>query len=117
MVRKSFAAAAAAMTLMAWGASPALAQTSSDTAQMSVRVGDLNLRSDNGAKVALRRITSTSKSFCGGDPGRRTLAEQMETSKCVKRMTYMAVNKLDAPMVTAQYNGASAGPPIVFASR
>lgn len=34
---------------------------------MRVRVGDLNLQHQDGAKVALRRIKSAATAFCGGE--------------------------------------------------
>jgi UrcA family protein len=113
MARKLLTLTATAVLLASAGVGPVFAQTST----MSVKVGDLNLRSDNGAKVALRRINSSSNAFCGADSGRRSIAEQMTSAKCAKRMAYLAVSKLDAPLVTAQYNGAGTNPPILFASR
>ena len=69
---------------------------------MRVRIGDLNLQQEYGAKVALRRIKSASESFCGGH-----MIPAAELSrpvrKCRQTMTDKAVAQLDAPLVTAIY--------------
>jgi UrcA family protein len=85
--------------------------------QMRVKVGDLNLRKDDGAQVAFKRIRTATHAFCGWEPGSRRLAAQAEAQKCDARMTYLAVRKLDAPLVTAAYERSTARPPIVFARR
>jgi UrcA family protein len=73
--------------------------------QMVVKVGDLNTHTPAGANSALRRIKNTAEAFCGG---RQTdLQSAIRHQRCVKEMTGKAVAKLDAPMVTALYSGAS----------
>jgi UrcA family protein len=84
---------------------------------MRVKVGDLNLGSDVGAQSALTRIRVATRDFCSVQPGSRALAEQALARKCDARMTYMAVHKLDAPLVTAAYEGSTSQPTILLAAR
>jgi UrcA family protein len=104
-----FVMSAAALALALAGASVA----SAEDGTMSVRVGDLNVQSDAGAKAALSRIQVAARSFCGGD-GSRDLGVIAEQRACVWRMTGKAVDSLGAPKVTA-LNGRSST--IVLASR
>lgn len=85
--------------------------------QMRVKVGDLNLESWSGALAALDRIHSASRQFCSVAPGDLNLSVQAKARKCDARMTYLAVTKLDAPMVTAAYENSYARPPIQLARR
>jgi len=94
---------------------PAPAADASD--HMRVKVGDLNLQSGSGAQEALNRIAVASRQFCGLAPGDRNLQVQEEARKCDSRMTYLAVRKLDSPMVTAAYESSHARPPIELARR
>lgn len=97
-------------------AGPVFAQGGPD--QMRVQVGDLNLSSSTGAQTAFNRIRVATRGFCSVDPGSRQLAAQAEARRCDAQMTYLAVKKLDAPMVTAAYEGSRAGqPPVLLAQR
>jgi UrcA family protein len=116
MTRKLFAVASACAFLGA-----ALAPTPSfageEQGQMRVATGDLNLQSDPGAQSVLRRIKSASSVFCENGSGTRDLARTLESWKCRDRMMYLAVSKLDAPLVTASYRASGAKPPILLARR
>jgi UrcA family protein len=114
MERRILGVFAAAILSSALGA-PAFAADAPD--QMKVKVGDLNLRSDVGAHSALNRIRAATRDFCSLQPGSLALAQQAEARKCDARMTYMAVRKLDAPMVTAAYEGSTSQPTILLATR
>jgi UrcA family protein len=84
---------------------------------MEVRLGGVDLNSDLGARVALARIRAAAKVFCG-DPAEATdLGRHAATKACYSHMTYLAVNKLDAPMVTAAFKGAPLRPEIRLARR
>lgn len=69
---------------------------------MRVRIGDLNLQQEYGAKVALRRIKSASDAFCGGHKI-SAMEFHRQITKCRQTMTDKAVAQLDAPLVTAIY--------------
>ena len=69
---------------------------------MRVRIGDLNLQQEYGAKVALRRIKSASDAFCGGHKI-SAMEFHRQIDKCRQTMTDKAVAQLDAPLVTAIY--------------
>lgn len=116
MTRKLFAVASACAFLGA-----ALAPTPSfageEQGQMRVAMGDLDLQSDPGAQSVLHRIKTASSIFCENDNRTRDLARTLESWKCRDRMTYLAVSKLDAPLVTASYYASGAKPPILLARR
>jgi UrcA family protein len=116
MTRKLFAVVSACAFLgAALAATPALA--ADEIATMRVSTGDLNLQSNSGAQDVLRRIENASSAFCGIEDGNRDLGRQLESLKCRNKMTYLAVSKLDAPLVTAMYRSSGAGPPVLLAHR
>ena len=82
---------------------------------MTIVVGDLNLQSERGARAALQRIKNASSVFCEDDDRPKGLRRKLETRKCRDRMMYLAVNKLDAPLVTQSYHASGARPPIQVA--
>jgi UrcA family protein len=116
MSRKTFAVVSACAFLGAsLAATPAPAADEIGT--MRVVTGDLNLQSDSGAQSVLHRIRNASSAFCEEADGTRDLGRRLESWKCRDRMTYLAVSKLDAPLVTAMYHSSGANPPIVLAHR
>jgi len=115
MTRKLIAVASACALLgVALAASPAFAQGEPGT--MRVATGDLNLESDRGAQNVLNRIKAASSVFCEDDNRSRDLKRRLESRKCRDRMMYLAVDKLDAPLVTAKYKDSGAKPPILLTS-
>lgn len=84
---------------------------------MRVKVGDLNLSTAGGARTAFNRVRTASQEFCSVSPGDRNLAVQAEARKCDAQMTYLAVKKLDSPVVTAMYEGSRTQPNVLLASR
>jgi UrcA family protein len=102
MNRMTFFAAVGAAFLL--GASGAVAEDG----QMHVRLGDLNLQTADGAQAAIDRIRHSAAAFCEADVGRRPLGQAMESQKCVGRMSAKAVEALNAPQVTALYQGRAA---------
>lgn len=84
---------------------------------MRVVTGDLNLQSDSGAQTVLHRIRNAASAFCEDDNRTRDLGRKLEAWKCRDRMMYLAVSKLDAPLVTASYHASGAKPPILLAGR
>ena len=116
MTRKLIAVASACAFLgAAFAATPAFAQE--EQGNMRVAIGDLNLQSDGGAQSVLHRIRNASSAFCEDDNRTRDLGRKLESWKCRDRMTYLAVSKLDAPLVTARYQASGAKPPILMARR
>lgn len=69
---------------------------------MRVKVGDLNVHTDAGARTAFKRINNAVRDFCGPLQG-----YSAEVRACRKEMTDKAVAKLDAPLVTALYTPAA----------
>ena len=113
MTRKLIAVASVCALLgVALTASPAFAQGEPGT--MRVATGDINLESDSGAQRVLNRIKTASSVFCEDDNRTKDLKRKMESRKCRDRMMYLAVDKLDAPLVTAKYKDSGAKPPILL---
>ena len=73
-----------------------------EEATMRVRIGDLNVHEEPGARAALRRIKYAATNFCGPING-YPLTLTRASKECRKEMTDKAVAKLDAPVVTALY--------------
>jgi UrcA family protein len=116
MTRKLFAVASAcAFFGAAFAATPSFA--GEEQGSMRVVTGDLNLQSDSGAQSVLHRIKNASSAFCEESIGDRDLRRRLESRKCRDRMMYLAVSKLDAPLVTASYQASGAKPPILLARR
>ena len=73
---------------------------------MRVKIGDLNVHSDAGARTAFKRINIAARDFCGPLQG-YSPTYPAEVRACRKEMTDKAVAKLDAPLVTALYTPAA----------
>lgn len=69
---------------------------------MRVKVGDLNVHSDTGARTAFKRINIAARNYCGPLQG-YSAGYASEVRTCRKDMVEKAVSKLDAPLVTALY--------------
>jgi UrcA family protein len=116
MTRKLFAVASLCAFLGAtFAATPSFA--GGDPGEMRVQTGGLNLQSEGGAQSALSRIKYAASVFCEDTPATRDLSRKAEARKCRDRMMYLAVGKLDAPLVTASYSASGAKPPILLATR
>lgn len=79
--------------------------------QMRVALGDLNMSTPEGAKVALARIEFRAGDFCDAGAGRQPLERTAAVNRCVADMTRKSVTQLNAPMVTTLLNGAAPGRP------
>lgn len=115
MTRKLIAtASASALLLVTLYSTPVAAE---EVGTMRVKISDLRLGGEPGADRAFRRIRVAAATFCGDDRSIRQLSRIAEIHKCKARMTYLAVTKLDAPLVTARYENSGGQPPILLASR
>ena len=109
--------ASAALLATALLIAPAAA-SAQETDQMRVQLGGVDLESQTGSKVALRRIVNASRAFCGDDRSTKSLTQHAAARRCTQKMAYQAVTQLDRPMVTARYEGATVlRPAIVVAAR
>jgi len=95
-------------------AAPVLARNSDTVPSVSVKYGDLNIRSPAGAQVLLRRIEAAADTACGGAPDIRQLNEWANFEACRSSAVARAVVEVDSPMLTAMAHG---GPPGSFAAR
>jgi len=98
-----FAALAASAFLGAVNAAQA------EEGQMRVKLADVNVASQAGAKTALARIRFSAAAFCEQNSGRESLEREQVKARCVARMTGKSVKQLNAPMVTALLDDRSNG--------
>src|SRR6266404_6611786 len=102
MTRKFFAVASACAFLgAAFAGTPSFGQgfPQGEEGHMRVPTGGIDLRSDSGADAVLNRIKYASTVFCEDTEGKMDIGRKLEARKCRDRMTYLAVSKLDAPLV------------------
>lgn len=90
----------------------------SEDGQMRVALGDLNLATSDGARVALARIQFGADEFCDANAGRQPLERTARVQRCVADMTRKSVQQLHAPLVTALIEGRAAQPaPVALAQK
>ena len=87
-------------------AAPASAPTD-ERISVRVPVADLNLQSEAGARVALRRIAKAASAICGDEPDSREMARAALFRACVRSAVDRTVAEADSPML-AQLNGTPA---------
>jgi UrcA family protein len=96
----------------------AVAVAHAEDARMMVKVSDLNVATEAGARTALGRIRFGAEDFCDADAGRQSLEHDAAVKRCVAEMTRKGVEGLHAPMVTALLQGdAPAKAPTQIAAR
>ena len=91
----------------ALGSEPAAAQNSTanfDRISVHVPYSDLNLASEAGASIMLRRIRNAAKDICGPQPD-DVLHYGAQYDACVKAITDRSVASFNNPMVTAMNGG------------
>lgn len=72
----------------------------------TVRYSELDLTRPQGAKVLVGRIKQAARTVCGPRPSLFALADYDRYVACSRQATGAAVERLDAPVVTAVYKGA-----------
>jgi len=107
----STAIAALLAAVVAAGANAA--QPNPDAVTVRVSVADLNLASQQGAAVALRRIRRAAGSICGEQPAAVDLKRRALYDSCMRSTVGKVVASLDNPLVTAQYSGRASTAPEV----
>ena len=83
--------------------------------QTKVSLAGVDLESDQGAKVALKRIQGAARRLCSEDPSARSLDLTEPYVTCLKATVDHAVSVLDSPRVTA-LNAAHQGRSTVLAA-
>lgn len=106
MKRAILCAALAASAFM--GATTA---AQAEDGQMHVKLAGLDLATADGARAALARIQSGADAFCEVSSGRQALERAAVIDRCVTQMTRKSVDQLNAPLVTALFDGHGAGQP------
>jgi UrcA family protein len=94
---------------------PSAALAAEETADMTVRLGGLNMESATGSIAAFDRIKGAARVFCGGSEGVVSITTRISAERCQDRMIDLAVTKLDAAMVTS-LRAASVRKPLVMAA-
>jgi len=112
-MRKSLIAVAAFACL---STAAIAAPNSDDRMALEVPYADLNLDHPAGAQVMLQRIKFAAQRVCGGRPDMVDLRGFTLFKRCFHAAMDNAVAQLNAPLVTALYNGRAPGDPR-FASR
>jgi UrcA family protein len=102
-VTRFIVAASLAALVAASGGSSAVAAGRLITQAAPVKTSDLNLATEQGARVFLRRIDTAANELCAlsGAPYFRTSFS--DEVKCREQAVARAVSRLDAPVVTAEY--------------
>lgn len=107
---------ALAVTALAFAAATTpLAASEADRNAVEVRYADLNLGSEQGADVLLRRLDRAAKQVCGMDTSQRGFLRRQQRA-CYAETLNHAVAAIDAPMVTQIY-AQRQGQRTVFAAR
>lgn len=88
---------AAALTT---GAATAAGAAEPERLSVPVRVGDLDIRSEAGAQVALRRIQRAAVAICG-EADSRQLARQAMIDACVREAVNTTVASANSPALAA----------------
>jgi UrcA family protein len=77
----------------------------SDTVSVKVSVADLDLGSQAGAAVALRRINNAAKIVCGDEPPIRDMDRGGDYHTCMTTTVGRTVDSLGNPIVSALNGG------------
>lgn len=112
-----FIGAAVLVAAIGPGATCAFAASSDDQVTIRVSVDDLNMTSEAGARVALRRIQYAANEICGGDVADRSLGEQMQVRQCARAAVEHAVASMNLPALTAVSGGHHVGTAMASAGR
>jgi UrcA family protein len=104
-------AAAVMLAALSFGAH---ADTSTDSPETIIRghsavyYGDLNIETEQDAKIMLRRIEQAAKKACGGHPTFSTYTGSLDHTfeECRGEAIQRTVKQLGAPMVTRIYSEA-----------
>lgn len=81
--------------------SAAVAAPAQERVSVRVPVADLNLQSEAGARVALRRITKAASAICGDAPDSREIARAAMFQECVRSAVDQTVADAGSPALAA----------------
>ena len=70
-----------------------------------LRYAELDLTRERGARVLVGRIKQAAHTFCGPEPRPVSLGEYQRYRACVQETAGAAVRRVNAPLVTAVYQG------------
>ncbi|HEV7384894.1 MAG TPA: UrcA family protein [Phenylobacterium sp.] len=103
---KTLAFALAAVCLASGFASahPPASRSAADGARV-LRYAELDLTREQGASVLVGRIKQAAHTFCGPEPRLLSLGEHQRYRACVQETAGAAVKRVNAPLVTAVYQG------------
>ena len=78
---------------------------SAETGAPVLRYTELDLTREPGARVLVGRIKQAAHAFCGPEPRPVSLGEYQRYGACVQETAGAAVRRVNAPLVTAVYQG------------
>jgi UrcA family protein len=87
--------------LLAAGATAAAAEPQPAPRAVPVHVGDLDLRTQTGARLALQRIHAAAHVSCGEETDLRRLDRQAVIEACVRQAVERTVASAHSPMLAA----------------
>jgi len=103
---KNHSLALIAIGLMALSGTSASAQSALGVEQIKVSTAGLDLNTESGARTLLKRIEHAAAQVCGGEPSNRM--DRIKTFRpCTKEVMNRTVSEINAPTVTALYEGRS----------
>jgi UrcA family protein len=99
------AAATIALSLAAHAETPANDSRTVTRGQSAVHYGDLNIATEQGAKIMLLRIEQAARKACGGHRTFSSYTGSLDNTfeECRDKAVQLAVKRLGAPMVTRIY--------------
>ncbi|HKR88653.1 MAG TPA: UrcA family protein [Phenylobacterium sp.] len=92
---------ASAVGLSAAGIATAAPASDAETTTVRVRVADVDLSSEAGARVALRRITRAAGTICGDEADSRDLQRRALFQACVRGVVDETVASAHSPALAA----------------
>ncbi len=112
---RMFQALCVATCAFAMLTAPASAGTNRQHQAVAVHYGDLNLSSEAGAKVLIRRVDQAARQACGVETGSRGLVRR-EQRRCRAEAMSEAIAEVNQPVVTTMF-AELRGARTVFAAR
>lgn len=113
---RRFAFAAAALVFAGFAATPAFAHEAETVAgpRVTVAYHDLNLSTVAGADAMIQRLETAARRVCRtAGSGLRGLEQREERQACRAAALETAVASLEAPVVTARFEGSHSAPTVV----
>ena len=93
---RTILAGVATAVLMTVAAVPAHAGSSNVAKSVEVDIAGIDLTTDAGTELVLRKVRRAAEDACDVKPGRRTLTEMSDSRACVDKAMEQAIESLSA---------------------